>query len=190
MLAAMTEPYMPSNDVSPPDLAAICQRAREGDQRAFEALYRSTSSLVYGLCLRMTTNTTLAEECTQNTYVKAWQNLHQFRGESEITTWLHRIAVNEVLGNHRREKRHQHEEEQDLAERLHESTENVDLERAIARLPQQMRSVFILHGIYGYGHQETGTMLNIAEGTSKAHYHQARRLLMAALEGESEGETA
>ena len=134
-------------------------------------------------------NHALAEECTQNTFVKAWQNLAGFRGESEVTTWLHRIAVNEVLGSHRKEKRHQHEEPDEDYDRAVDTRPDMDLERAIATLPARIRSVFVLHAIYGYGHQETGDMLNIAEGTCKAHYHHARRLLQAALT-QASGETA
>lgn len=184
---------MPTSDDVPPDLAAIARQARDGDERAFEALYRATSGQVHGLCLRMTANSALAEECTQTTYVKAWQNLAHFRGESEISTWLHRIAVNEVLSSFRREKRHIHEAEGEISDIAADTRTDVDsdrdLERAISTLPRQVRSVFVLHGIYGYGHREAGAMLNIAEGTSKAHYHQARRLLMAALTS-AEGEMA
>lgn len=176
----MKELPNPSPVVSRADVERLCERAKTGDDSAFEALYRATVGKVYGLCLRMTADPSLAEDCTQNTYLRAWQKLAEFRGESGITTWLHRIAVNEVLGAYRREKRHRHEQADvtAIAERF---SVDIDLERAVSGLPQRAREVFVLFGIYGYGHKETASMLEIAEGTSKAHYHQARRLLQGSL---------
>lgn len=176
----------PSDGNSSTNVEKLCERAKKGDEAAFEALYRATVGKIYGLCLRMSADPSLAEECTQNTYVRAWQKLGDFRGESGIATWLHRIAVNEVLGSHRRENRHRHEEE-DLTTLMGEGmSTDLDLERAIGALPERPRQVFVLFGVYGYGHRETASLLDIAEGTSKAHYHQARRLLQAALGGKDE----
>ena len=181
MQLVMKELPNPSEENSPTDVEKLCERARTGDESAFEGLYRVTVGKIYGLCLRMTADPSLAEDCTQNTYVRAWQKLADFRGDSGITTWLHRIAVNEVLSAHRREKRHRHEEG-DLVELMGEGMSvDIDLERAISVLPDRARQVFVLFGIYGYGHKETASLLEIAEGTSKAHYHQARRLLRGAL---------
>ena len=167
----------PPGEISSTDIETLCDRAKNGDEAAFENLYRATVGKIYGLCLRMTTDPSLAEDCTQNTYVRAWQKLAGFRGESGFTTWLHRIAVNEVLGAYRREKRHQHEELDRVGLMGERTSVDIDLERAISTLPERARQVFVLFGIYGYGHKETAALLEIAEGTSKAHYHQARRLL-------------
>jgi len=176
----------PAEGISPTDIERLCERAKTGDEAAFEALYRVTVGKIYGLCLRMTADPSLAEDCTQNTYIRAWQKLAEFRGESGITTWLHRIAVNEVLGAHRREKRHRHEQV-DVPTLIGEGLSvDIDLERAISALPERARQVFVLFGIYGYGHKETASLLEIAEGTSKAHYHQARRLLQGTLGGKDE----
>jgi len=172
-------------DDSPPDHSGLIESMRAGDQLAFERLYRETVGMVYGLCLRMTSNPSLAEECVQQTYVQAWRNLDGFRGESAVGTWLHRIAVNEVRSQFRRESRHQSldvevEHPVDASDTGHQ----LDLERAIATLPDQARAVFVLVAVYGYPHQEAADMLDIAEGTSKAHYHHARRRLRDLL-GES-----
>jgi RNA polymerase sigma-70 factor (ECF subfamily) len=167
-------------------LALLCQRAGAGDHGAFEELYRASVGRVYGLCLRMTANVSAAEDATQATFVQAWRNLGRFRGDARVTTWLHRIAVNEVLGQQRREARHQHEPEEawnDQAPDTAGPPQDLDLERAIAGLPEQARNVFVLCGVYGYGHREAAGLLGIAEGTSKAHYHTARRKLREALAG-------
>ena len=87
-------------------LDGLVEAARNGDQRAFERIYRQTVDAVYGLCLRMTANPSLAEDCVQQTYLQAWRNLRRFRGDSALSTWLHRIAVNEVRGHFRKEARH------------------------------------------------------------------------------------
>ncbi len=167
---------------NPVDLDALVTSARKGSQVAFEALYRATIGPVYGLCLRMTSDPTIAEECAQATYVQAWRKLDGFRGGSAITTWLHRIAVNEVLGQHRRERRHRLvEADPELVETSVNNGLRIDLERAIGTLPERSRQVFVLFGIYGYAHEETAAMLDIAVGTSKAHYHQARRHLQQVL---------
>lgn len=175
-------------DISSPErtsLRGLWRKVRDGDNRAFEQVYRHCVGAVYGLCLRMTANPALAEECTQRTFVKAWRNVEKFRGDSKLTTWLHRIAVNEVLGNGRYENRYR-----TVVDDFGEDAEtraafggspDLDLECAIAQLPQRMRQVFILHAVYGYQHNETATMLGIATGTSKAHFHRARQMLQDAL---------
>lgn len=164
------------------DLDALVSSAQKGDQVAFEALYRATIGPVYGLCLRMTSDPTTAEDCVQATYIQAWRKLDGFRGGSAISTWLHRIAVNEVLGQHRREQRHQRvESNPEFVESSTNPGLRMDLEQAIGTLPERVRQVFVLFGIYGYGHQETASMLDIAVGTSKAHYHRARRHLQKVL---------
>jgi len=180
MFIAMTVNHVHDDKPTESDIAALVRRCVDGDERAFEAVYRATAGAVYGLCLRMTADEHLAVECTQRTYVQAWRNLSRFQGTSKLTTWLHRIAVNEVLGLGRKERTR--------AQMVSVSADRgaiptgdasglIDLERAIALLPEQARRVFLLHGVYGYGHKEIARMLSIAEGTSKAHLHRARELL-------------
>jgi len=159
-------------------------QAKAGDSQAFERLYRATCGEVYGVCLRMTADPAVAEECVQRAYVKAWNKLQAFEGKSRLETWLHRIAVNEVLGLGRRERRllaAAHVPNVSLLPNPSDPSEGLDLENAIARLPQRQRQVFVLCAVYGHGHEETGRLLNIAAGTSKAHYHRARQLLQSML---------
>jgi RNA polymerase sigma-70 factor (ECF subfamily) len=164
------------------DEAALVARARSGDTRAFETLYREHVDRVYGLCLRMTGNVGEAEDCAQEAFIQAWKKLDRFRGDSAFGTWMHRIAVNAVLGRIRKSKREQ-DRIQVAAEMasspasMGDSGELRDLSDAIDRLPEGARHVFVLNAVYGYSHAESSDMLGIAEGTTKAQLHRARRLL-------------
>jgi len=164
------------------DEAAWIRQAQRSDHRAFEALYRLHVGKIYGLCLRMTGNVSEAEDCTQDAFIQAWNKLGKFRGDSAFATWLHRIAVNTVLGRIRKSKREQDRIEV-VADRApaplasNDSGDLRDLSEAINRLPAGARHVFVLHAVYGYSHDEAGRMLGIAAGTSKAQMHRARRLL-------------
>jgi RNA polymerase sigma-70 factor (ECF subfamily) len=162
---------------------ALVQRACAGDARAFERLYREHSGRVYGLCLRMTRDAAVAEDCTQETFINAWRSLASFQTRSSLGTWLHRIAVNVVLARRRRvvpEPTSLEEEEESGAEWqfvLETPLEEKEIESAIQGLPPGARDVVVLYAIYGYSHQEAAGMLGIAEGTCKAQLHRARRLL-------------
>jgi RNA polymerase sigma-70 factor (ECF subfamily) len=166
----------------------LVARARGGDVTAFEELYQLTCGRIYALCLRMCGDAHVAEELTQESYLKAWQKLATFRGDSLFATWLHRIAVNVVLGHHRtRLRRGERPAEEGELETIPAPCSNgdaaatVDLERAIARLPDRARIVFVLHDVEGFRHHEIATMAGMAEGTSKAQLSRARQLLRKAL---------
>lgn len=168
--------------------AALVDRARGGDLDAFERLYRDHVGRVHAVCLRMTADRGLAEELTQEVFVRVWQRLGSFRGDAAFSTWLHRVAVNEVLGHRRSRSRrpegHAEPEEPD-AERLRiappEPGAAVDLERAIGALPERARQVFVLHDVEGHTHEEIADLADMAVGTSKAHLSRARRMLREAL---------
>jgi RNA polymerase sigma-70 factor (ECF subfamily) len=154
------------------------RRARKGDRRAFEQLYRDHVGQVYGLCLRMTGQPAEAEDCVQDAFIQAWRKLAQFRGDAAFGTWLHRIAVNAVLARRRRQKPEdplEHAAEPVAA--AESPADQSDLEAAVAELPEGARHVFVLLAVYGYTHEEAGEMLGIAGGTCKAQLHRARRLL-------------
>ena len=158
------------------------RQAQRAEAQAFEALYRLHVDRVYGLCRRMTGNVSEAEDCTQEAFILAWNKLTKFRGDSAFSTWLHRIAVNAVLGRIRKSKR-EHDRIQAVADTdgtrvaTDDTGELRDLAAAVDRLPEGARHVFVLHGVYGYTHDEAAGMLGIATGTSKAQMHRARRLL-------------
>ena len=164
------------------DEADWIAKAQQSDSMAFERLYRMHIGKVYGLCLRMTGNVSEAEDCAQEAFIQAWNKLDLFRGDSAFSTWLHRIAVNSVLGRIRKSKRERDRiqlagEHSSLPVTIADSGEMRDLSEAVDRLPEGARHVFVLHAVYGYSHEETGEMLDIAAGTSKAQLHRARRLL-------------
>jgi RNA polymerase sigma-70 factor, ECF subfamily len=159
----------------------LVQRAGAGDTRAFERLYREHSGRVYGLCLRITRDAQLAEDCTQETFINAWRALPQFETRSSLSTWLHRIAVNVSLGKRRKATAVETADEDDAGLEggwsLETPVEVRELETAIDSLPDGARDALVLHALYGYSHGEAAQMLGIAEGTCKAQLHRARRLL-------------
>ncbi|MGQ0587018.1 MAG: RNA polymerase sigma factor [Gammaproteobacteria bacterium] len=167
------------------DEPALVSRAREGDSRAFEQLYRRHSDRVFGLCVRLCQgDRAKAEQATQDAFVRAWEKLEGFRGESQFGTWLHRITVNVVLGEHRLLQRwttFEDAEAQAPAPELSTPAEDVtlsrDLERALAKLPKGARTVLWLHDVEGYLHEEISALTGIAVGTSKAQLHRARKLM-------------
>ncbi len=167
---------------SPCDVGPLVERARAGDMRAFEALYRQHVGRVYGLCLRMLRSPDVAEDCTQQTFINAWRALPTFEQRSAFGTWLHRIAVNIVLSRQPRQGSDfaaYKGEAIDPAENwiFETPVEVAEIEGAIGALPAGARDVLVLSGLYGYSHGETASMLGIAEGTCKAQLHRARQLL-------------
>ena len=172
-----------------PTAADLVHRAQAGEIGAFERIYREHAGRIHALCLRLSGDVSRAEELMQDVFVRAWERLGSFRGESALSTWLHRLAVNEVLGAMRSEKRRRarvgaSEElgRPDAAAPAVSPGDRIDLERAIATLPPGARTVFVLHDIEGYRHPEIARMTGLAEGTLRAQLHRARRLLMEALD--------
>ena len=170
-------------DLAAPDVALAAQ----GDRQAFERIYRANVDRVFSVCVRMVSDRQLAEELTQDVFVRAWQKLGLFRGESAFSTWLHRIAVNVVLNRRKADGRHRGRDGGDdetiesIAGRPGVPGDRMDLEVAIAKLPPGARRVFVLHDVEGYRHEEIGQMLGITSGGSKAQLHRARMLLREAL---------
>ena len=166
--------------------ASLVTAARGGDMRAFERLYRTHSGKVMGLCLRMTRRRDVAEDCVQQTFIRAWKSLQAFEGRSSFGTWLHRIAVNEVL-SHGRNHGTRSESNEDAIENAiaepgdgakeYDAGEVMDLERALSTLPDGSRHVVVLQAVYGYSHEECADMLGVAVGTCKAQLHRGRKLL-------------
>jgi RNA polymerase sigma-70 factor (ECF subfamily) len=169
--------------------------AAAGDRHAFERVYRAHVDRVFSICMRMTADRTMAEELTQDTFVRAWDKLELFRGESTFATWLHRLAVNVVLNARKAEGRLRRHVPTSTDEREDDTGieapapvafapgEWMDIEQAIAGLPPGARRVFVLHDVEGYRHEEIGEMLGITAGGSKAQLHRARMLLREALDG-------
>jgi len=167
-------------------------RAASGDRSAFERLYRQHVNRVFSLCARMVTDRTRAEELTQDVFVRAWEKLHLFRGESSFSTWLHRLTVNVVLNARKsdgRQKTRFEENDEEAGMDAHAGVvgmplapgDLLDLEEAIKKLPPGARRVFVLHDVEGYKHEEIAEMLGVTSGATKAQLHRARLLLREAL---------
>lgn len=189
----MTVPLIDNDSLQQERIAKDAAKAATGDRQAFEALYRVHVNRVFALCVRMTNDRSSAEELTQDVFVRAWQKLSLFRGDSAFGTWLHRLAVNVVLNARKTEgrdrKRFGGKDEEDdepfeatLAARTETPGLSIDLEEAIGMLPPGARKVFVLHDVEGFKHEEIAEQLSITTGGSKAQLHRARMLLRQALE--------
>jgi len=163
----------------------LAQRSAQGDREAFEDLYHRHFRRVYALCLRMLGNPSTAEDLTQEVFIHLFNKIGSFRGESAFTTWLHRMTVNHVLMYFRKSSTRSEllTIEGETPIQIVRGTENenrmpivdrIALEKAISELPPGYRSVFILHDVEGYEHEEIGRMLNCSTGTSKSQLHKAR----------------
>lgn len=173
----------------PDDDPNLVRRAQQRDEQAFAVLYRRHGPRVYALCLRMCANDVRATELTQTVFVNLWPKLSLFRGESTFATWLHRFAVNIVLIDFRTTRRREGrviatDQPETFAQPTSTPTAGLrlDLEQAIAALPDQARAVFVLHDVEGYTHDEIARLMNLAPGTTKAHLHRARKQLQEALQ--------
>ena len=168
--------------------AADVALAASGDQRAFERLYRQHVARIHSLARRMVGADGDPDELTQDVFVRAWERLGTYRGEAAFGTWLHRLAVNTILNWRRSEasgRRHLEDRadvESVQGARQGAGGEELDLEKAIAKLPPGAREVFVLHDVQGFRHEEIATMTGVTTGTSKAQLHRARMLLRARLE--------
>jgi RNA polymerase sigma factor (sigma-70 family) len=155
--------------------------ARSGDTQAFERVYRRHAGRIHALCSRMLSPEE-ADDATQEVFIRAWRKLSLFRGESAFGTWLHRLAVNLLLG-----KRQGHAAQRarfagdadvvSIAARRDRADLRVDFEAAIRTLPRGAREVFLLHDVEGYTHEEIAGMLSVSAGTSKSQLHRARMSL-------------
>jgi len=156
--------------------------AAAGDQYAFERLYRVHVARIHSLTRRMLGSGD-ADEVTQDIFVRTWQKLGQFRGDSAFTTWLHRLAVNVVIERRRSYaiQRGRMADDPDALDAAMVAPARgdltVDFEHAIERLPAGAREIFVLHDIEGYKHREIALMLDVATGTSKRQLHRARMLM-------------
>ncbi len=172
--------------------AEAIEKAKEGSQEAFQALYDRHKRRVYSLCLRMTANTAEAEDLTQEAFLQLYRKIGTFRGESAFSTWLHRLSVNVVLMHLRKknlpavslEETTQGSEDdfprkdfgaQDLA--LAGSIDRMQLQKAVSDLPPGYRTIFVLHDVEGYEHNEIAEIVGCSIGNSKSQLHKARMKL-------------
>src|ERR1700681_35326 len=173
--------------------AEIVKRAQNGDDAMFERLYRRHSRRVYAVCVRMVKDPAEAEDLTQEAFLLLFRKIHTFRGESAFSTWLHRLAVNRVLMCLRRKSLPSVSIDEPLDSNeasgppainlgsldsiLEGSLDRINLERCIKRLPTGYRTIFLLHDVQGYKHQEIAEILGRSVGDSKSQLHKARAQL-------------
>lgn len=190
MMRGAVAPLEPMTQ-EPEDDGDLVRRAQQGDRVAFERLYRLHRNRIYAVLWRIAGNDpTLAEDLLQEAFVRAWQKLDGFRGEARFATWMHRLAVNVALSDRRiRVRRLERETALDgEAERTATGARDVyedrrmDLEQAIAKLPERARTVLVLFDIEGYSHAEIAEISGMAVGSSKAQLHRARKLVREELE--------
>jgi RNA polymerase sigma-70 factor (ECF subfamily) len=180
-----------SNTTVTPALGSdLIRRAQQGDSDAFATLFHAHKTRIYSLCLRMTNNVTQAEDLTQDAFLQVFRKLSTFRGDSALSTWLYRIAVNTVLMRFRKkspcqvsldESYNKHEDTKPLGRqygtrdgRLETSIARIALTRAISELPEGSRRIFLLHEVEGYEHGEIAELLGCSVGTSKSQLHKAK----------------
>ena len=166
----------------------LIERSRAGEQRAFRELYDANVDRIYRLAYRMAGEEDLARDFTQEAFVKAYEKLDQFRGDSSFSTWLHAIAVSVSLNGLRRVRRHRERERTfeeapalALVARPADPDIKTRLKEAIDGLPELYRTVFLMHDLEGYTHHEIASTLDVAEGTSKARLSRARAKLRDSL---------
>jgi RNA polymerase sigma-70 factor, ECF subfamily len=166
----------------------LVRKAQEGDPDAFASLFNAHKTKIYSLCLRMTSNTAEAEDLTQDAFLQAFRKLATFRGDSALSTWLYRVAVNTVLMHMRKKglrvmSLDQPLEEPDgsvkreqgkLDDRLSGSVDRIALTRAMKELPAGYRTIFVLHEVKGYEHHEIARLLHCSVGNSKSQLHKAK----------------
>jgi RNA polymerase sigma-70 factor, ECF subfamily len=173
--------------------ADAIEKAKQGDAEAFEALYDRHKRRVYSLCLRMTANTAEAEDLTQEAFLQLYRKIATFRGESAFSTWLHRLSVNVVLMHLRKkglpvvslEETTQGGGEEDTPKKdfgaedvaLAGSIDRLQLQKAVDSLPPGYRTIFVLHDVQGYEHNEIAGIVGCSIGNSKSQLHKARMKL-------------
>jgi RNA polymerase sigma-70 factor (ECF subfamily) len=187
----LTEPRQrPSTEFNE---AETIERAKQGDAEAFQALYDRHKRRVYSLCLRMTANTAEAEDLAQEAFLQLYRKIATFRGESAFSTWLHRLSVNVVLMHLRKkslpvvslEETTQGSGEEDTPKKdfgaddvaLTGSIDRLQLQRAVDSLPPGYRTIFVLHDVEGYEHNEIAGIVGCSIGNSKSQLHKARMKL-------------
>jgi RNA polymerase sigma-70 factor (ECF subfamily) len=163
----------------------LAQKAGTGNVSAFELIYQKYHRRTYSLCLRMTQSATEAEDLTQEVFIQLFRKISSFRGDSAFSTWLHRMTVNQVLMHFRRRgvQNEKTTDDGEMPEQIVRGTENhtkmpildrIGLDKAISQLPNGYRTVFVLHDVEGFEHEEIAGMLKLSVGTSKSQLHKAR----------------
>jgi RNA polymerase sigma-70 factor, ECF subfamily len=190
MFFVINTDFKRNNEIESQDIDLV-EKLKEKDVDSFEFLYKKYVNKIYTLAFRITQNQNIAEELTQDIFVRVWEKINSFKGNSSFFTWLYRLAINIILNDIRIHSNIYEKEVKvdDFTTFYDESVKSnidtaIDIEKAIASLPLRAREVFILYDIEGFQHEEIAKLANISVGTSKSHLHRARYLLKEALKYE------
>ncbi|GAC13657.1 RNA polymerase sigma factor [Aliiglaciecola lipolytica] len=166
-------------DKSERDLISAVQ---QGDKKAYQTLYQTYIGQVYGLCYRLTSDKSLAEDASQEVFIQLWRKIGNYKGDSKFSTWLHTVTSNITISYLRKQRgwvkrMFNIEDTEANYYAADQATDLSELERHVSRLPERARIVFVLHAIEGYRHEDIASMMNMAVGSSKAQFHRAKQLL-------------
>lgn len=162
------------------DDASLLRLAQQGDVAAYQQLYELYVKRVYSLAYRLTADTAMAEDATQEVFIQVWQKLASFKQNSKFSTWLYSVTSNVTISYMRKQKswlKRVFSTEDTTVPEVGEYDNHVEFDRCILRLPEQTRIVFVLHAIQGLRHEDIANQLSIAVGTSKAQFHRAKGML-------------
>ena len=199
IVPVLSTPVQEKSETVAPDEKdfALAQKAAQGNVAAFELLYSRYHRRTYSLCLRMMNSAAEAEDLTQEVFIQLFRKIGSFRGDSAFSTWLHRMTVNQVLMHFRRRgvQNEKTTDDGEMPEQIVNGTERqsrmpildrIALDKAIAQLPNGYRTVFLLHDVEGFEHEEIARILKLSVGTSKSQLHKARLKLRGLLKKQNE----
>ena len=160
----------------------LIQSVQRGDRQAYQKLYQTYIGQVYALCMRLTGDKGMAEDATQEVFIQLWRKIGNYNGDSKFSTWLHSVTSNITISYIRKQKgwvqrMFNIEDSEAMNAPAESSTDSIDLDGYVSRLPERARIVFVLHAIEGYRHEDIASMMNMAVGSSKAQFHRAKQLL-------------
>ena len=172
------------NLIKEEDDLTLVLKVKEGDKAAFKALFDKYNKRIFALAFRMTSDTGLSEDITQEVFFRVWDKISSFKFKSAFYTWLYRVAINIIMRKGdklNKQNKKEADVDIDIFYKKNEMQDDVDgkidLERALQRIPDQPRKIFVLYVMQGYSHKEIQDLTGIAEGTSKCHLSRARELL-------------
>ncbi|MBN1293427.1 MAG: sigma-70 family RNA polymerase sigma factor [Candidatus Latescibacteria bacterium] len=163
----------------------IVERCKQGDRHSYKELYDLCKNRVYSTAIRLLGNAQDAEDAVQETFIKVFKNIHMFRGDSSVFTWIYRISVNICIEHMRKKKNVPYHDSLDdtegdpvvVADTQNPVTARLIIEKEIEQLPEGFKTVFVLHTIEGFKHREIADILDISEGTSKSQLAAAKSRL-------------
>jgi len=163
----------------------LVKRCKEGEQKSFKELFDMYKDKVFSTAVRMLGNSQDAEDTTQDIFIKIFKNINNYRGDSSLSTWIYKVTINTCLDNLKKRKKHEKDKSSDEIDdisslpygEIQPGTIHIIIEKEIQKLPEGYRTVFILHEIDGFKHEEIAKIMNITQGTSKSQLFKAKSIL-------------